>query len=215
MERSDREYLADIFDVCLNANYITVEGGGSFALEKDGERLLVLFEKSDGYEDWQNNLDFKAVMHSGREVAAPYSQMNEEWYCHAGFLRVWKSILPYIKGALLDLDFREITCVGYSHGAALALLCHEYIWYNRHDLRGRIYGYGFGCPRVIYGNVENERARWQDFYIIRNYDDIVTHLPPRLFGYRHVGKVITIGGAGRYSRVDAHRAENYIAELLY
>jgi len=76
-----------------------------------------------------------------------------------------------------------------------------------------VFGYGFGCPRVIWGRVPRERARWRNFYVIRNYDDIVTHLPPRALGFRHVGKLITVGYAGRYSRVDAHRAENYLREL--
>ncbi len=198
--------LASLLSACLNAEYITVENSGSFALERQGDRLLVFFEKSDGADDWYNNLDFNAV-------SASYRDMESEWYCHGGFLRVWKSVLPYIKGALLDLDFREIVTTGYSHGAALALLCHEYIWYNRPDLRGRIYSFGFGCPRVIYGRVGRESERWQDFYVIKNIDDIVTHLPPKILGYRHVGKMIKIGRPGKYSRIDAHRAENYLRSL--
>ncbi len=198
--------MLSLFSACLDADYVTVENGGSFSLERHGERLFVFFEKSNGAEDWYNNLDFSAV-------EAPYENMEVGWYCHGGFLRVWKSVLQYIKGELLDLSVREIVIVGYSHGAALALLCHEYIWFERPDLRGHIFGFGFGCPRVVYGRVPHERARWHNFFVIRNVDDIVTHLPPRIFGYRHVGRLVVIGRAGAYSRVDAHRAENYIREL--
>lgn len=212
------EELLWLFNLCLDADYVNVEESGSFSLVPDGERLYVLFEKSNGVVDWENNLDFSAVIHSVSEgdntvAVAPYKNMEERWYCHGGFLRVWKSILPYIEGALLDLDFREIICVGYSHGAALSLLCHEYLWYNRHDLRGAVFSFGFGCPRVIFGSVPKERERWGDFYVIRNIDDLVTHLPPRILGYRQVGRLVEIGGRGRYSRVDAHRAENYILSL--
>ncbi len=198
--------MLSLFSACLDAEYITVEKGGSFSLERHGERLFVFFEKSNGAEDWYNNLDFSAV-------EAPYKNMEHRWYCHGGFLRVWRSILPYIDGALLDLSVREIIIVGYSHGAALALLCHEYVWYERPDIRGRIFGCGFGCPRVIYGRVAFEKERWEDFYVIRNIDDLVTHLPPRILGYRHVGKLAVIGRIGQYSRIDAHRAENYISAL--
>lgn len=208
LKGAEREYLAELFSRCLDIEYFTVENGGSFAMEREGERLYVFFEKSDGAEDWENNFDFYAV-ESRRECA----RECESWYAHGGFLRVWRSILPYIEGALLDLDLREIISVGYSHGAALALLCHEFIWYNRPDIRSNIFGYGFGCPRVIWGRVPYERERWKSFYRVKNIDDIVTHLPPRSFGFRHIGTEIDIGGAGRYSRVDAHRAENYIKEL--
>ncbi len=211
------EELLWLFDLCLNAEYITVEEGGSFCLTAQGDRLFVLFEKSNGVVDWENNLDFSASPHTGSDAdiqaVAPYKNMGERWYCHGGFLRVWKSILPYIEGALLDLDFREVICVGYSHGAALSLLCHEYLWYNRHDLRGSVHSFGFGCPRVIYGSVPREKERWEGFYVIRNLDDLVTHLPPRILGYRHVGRLLEIGRRGRYSRLDAHRAENYILSL--
>ena len=55
--------------------------------------------------------------------------MKIKWRCHRGFLRVWKTIKPYIE----QIDFskaKKIVVVGYSHGAAIATLCHEYIWFN-------------------------------------------------------------------------------------
>ena len=213
----NRDGLSELFTSCLNAEYVNVGDGGSFSIEVRGDALYIFFEKSKGIVDWHSNLDFGAVLHSelGREARAvtPYKRMDEKWYCHGGFLRVWRSVLPYLEWALLDLRFGEIVTVGYSHGAALALLCHEYLWFNRRDLRGKITGYGFGCPRVIYGRVPKEKERWKDFYVIRNYDDIVTHLPPRSFGFRHVGRMITVGGIGRYSRIDAHRKESYMSSL--
>ena len=102
----------------------------------------------------------------------------------------------------------------YSHGAALAVLCHEYVWYNRPDLRDLICGYGFGCPRVFWGfRTKKRMQRWERFTVIRNVDDIVTHVPPAIWGYSHVGSMIKIGEKGKYSPVDAHRPENIMAEL--
>ena len=102
----------------------------------------------------------------------------------------------------------------YSHGAALAVLCHEYVWYNRPDLRDRICGYGFGCPRVFWGfRTKKRMQRWKRFTVIRNVDDIVTHVPLAIWGYSHVGSMIKIGEKGKYSPVDAHRPENIMAEL--
>ncbi len=200
----DLQYMRELFVACLDAEYRDVENGGSFAYLRDGELLYLFFEKSNGGEDWYNNLSYHAVP-AGRE--------GDEWFCHEGFLRVWKSVLPYIARLIQSPSVRRIVSVGYSHGAALSLLCHEYIWYTRPDLDGAISGFGFGCPRVIYGRVAGEEERWRDFFVVRNINDSVTHLPPRIFGYRHVGRLFEIGELGKYSGIDAHRAENYLREL--
>lgn len=200
----DYGYLRELFEACLDAEYLQVESGGSFATVRDGEELWIYFEKSNGREDWVNNLSYRAVS-VGRE--------GEEWFCHEGFYTVWRSILPYLQPMISNPAVKRVNTVGYSHGAALALLCHEYIGFLRKDLEESREGYGFGCPRVIWGTVPEEGRRWKSFYVVRNIDDAVTHLPPRFFGYRHVGRLIQIGKRGRYSSVEAHMAENYISEL--
>lgn len=204
MTRPSYKYLHSLLSACLEREYFEIEGGGSFDYYYDGRLLYLFFEKSEGFEDWMNNLDFLAV---------PYRQMEKKWYCHGGFLRVWKEILPYLEDMLASDYVKGVVNVGYSHGAALALLCHEYIWFHRPDLRENIFGYGFGCPRVIFGHVPDEKQRWQNFFVIRNIDDAVTHLPPKLLGFHHVGNLLHIGRVGRYSRIDAHKAKNYLFEL--
>ena len=200
----DKKYLSELLSSCLEADYRQVENGGSFALVRDGEVLYIFFEKSNGLEDWYNNLSYKAVSR-GRG--------GDDWYCHEGFLRVFNGVLPYIEGIISSKSVRRIITVGYSHGAALSLLCHEYVWYTREDIRENIEGYGFGCPRVVFGHVENEWERWKGFCVIRNIGDLITHLPPKALGYRHKGRLIEIGEKGKYSPTDAHRAENYTFEL--
>ena len=202
--RIDHEYLKQLFISCLEADYLDTEADGSFAAVRDGDLLYLFFEKSNGIEDWINNLSYHAVSRG---------RIDDGWFCHEGFLEVFESILPHIEGLIKSATVRKIIAVGYSHGAALALLCHEYIWYNRPDIRAACESFGFGCPRVIWGTVPREGERWRNFYIVRNTGDIVTHLPPRALGYRHVGRLIEIGGVGKYSGIDAHRAENYIFEL--
>jgi hypothetical protein len=80
-------------------------------------------------------------------------------------------------------------------------------------LRSSIEAYGFGAPRVLWGILGNKRHRWDNFTVVRNLNDLVTHLPPVIFGYRHVGKLIRIGKRGKYSMIDAHRQENILNEL--
>ena len=198
---------SELFRNCLHARYIHTENGGDYALERTGSRLTIYFEGSDGYEDWKNNLDFPA---------RAYRRMGHTvWFAHRGFVRVWKSVEERIAGALSDPGVQEVTVVGYSHGAALSVLCHEYIWYHRADLRARLTGYGFGCPRVLWGPLPRAvRARWENFRVVRNLDDVVTHLPPAWLLYRHVGAMWEIGEVGRYTAKDAHRPENLMRELL-
>ena len=197
------DYLLQLFLSCLEADYQNSDMNGSYACLRDGDRLYIFFEKSSGYEDWWNNLSYRAISR-GRS--------GDVWYCHEGFLRVFESIRPEIEDAIMNESVKSIVTVGYSHGAALALLCHEYIWYVRPDIREYIEGYGFGCPRVVWGRVKGEKMRWKRFYVIRNRDDLITHLPPLITGYRHKGNLIEIGN-GKKSGVDAHRPENYIASL--
>ncbi len=198
--------LYEIFDNCLNAPYVTLEDDVDVAIIKKGNFLQIYFEASVGNVDWKNNFDFPAT---------PYTKnCDRVWYAHRGFVRVWKIAEKHVADAIADKSTHKILIAGYSHGAALALLCHEYVWFHRPDLQKKLTGYGFGCPRVVWGLPSPAlKLRWENFTVIRNIDDIVTHLPPKIFGYTHVGKMLKIGKLGRYSPTDAHRPENIMREL--
>lgn len=208
---------------CLNAKYIHVEeGSGDYAVEEseDGRTLYLMFQWTQGSEDWKNNFDFPAK---------PYKDMDVSWMAHGGFLKTWKSIEPYIEPYVKNDKYTHICIIGFSQGAAIATFAHEYVWYHRPDLRPEncgydltigIEGYGFGCPRVFWGRMKKElKMRWLTFFPIRNLNDIVTHVPPVLFGFKHVASVLKIGKKGalvRYRRLDcvsAHYPQNYDLSL--
>ena len=195
--------LSMLFAQCLHAPYRQAAESASYYLERKGAILYIYLQDSEGREDWKNNLDFPARSYHGGT-----------WMAHRGFVKVWRAVEPYVSDAIADPKLQSIVTVGYSHGGALAVLCHEYVNFHRPDLQQRITGYGFGAPRVIWGARSPEvRARWENFTVVRNLDDLVTHLPPKALGYTHVGKLLEIGAAGRYSHVDAHRSENILREL--
>ncbi len=198
--------LAGYFRRCVYRDYLHIENAGDYAVDRAGSTVYIYFEGSADVVDWVNNFDFPAK---------PYKRMGRAvWFAHRGFMRVWKSIEPYLEDIIKDETVSNIIIVGYSHGAAVAVLCHEYVWYHRPDLREKIEGYGFGCPRVFWGIKTKKLAqRWKRFKVIRNLDDIVTHVPPIVFGFSHVGDMITIGEKGKYSMIDAHLSENMIREL--
>lgn len=197
--------LEALFCRCLDINYVHVENAGDYAMEQDGETLYIYLEHSNGDEDWKNNLDFPA---------RAYKRMGKTaWYAHRGFLRVWKSVEERLDEAILSTKASKIVVTGYSHGGALAVLCHEYIWFNRPDLRRSLLGFGFGAPRVIWLPKSEIAERWQSFTLVRNPDDAVTHLPPEFLGYRHIGNILNISEKGSYSPIDAHRPENILGSL--
>ncbi len=199
-------YLYTLFWECLHIPYAAAGCCANYALRQEKDTLYIFFEKSNGAADWKSNLDFPAA-------AYPRSE-GTVWYAHRGFLAVWKQIEPLIAGRIADNRVRHIVIAGYSHGGAVALLCHEYVWFHRPDLRKNLFGYGFGCPRVFWGKKNSKLLRpFEQFTVIRNIDDIVTHLPPFLLGYSHVGRMLEIGEKGKYSPIDAHKAENILAEL--
>ncbi len=178
------------------------EETASYYIERDREILSIYFEWSNGRRDWFNNFDFPAK---------PYRDMGDRWYAHRGFVRVWKTIEPCIRDEILDESVRGINIFGYSHGGAIALLCHEYCKFNRPNVW--VYGYGFGAPRVIWGRPgEAVRERLEDFLVIRRKGDLVTHLPPAIFGYWHPN-TFTLQGDKRLNCIDAHRPESYIEAL--
>lgn len=200
-----RSMLYRLFRDCLHRRYKNTDVGASWDFARHGNTLRIYFEPSNGTEDWLHNLTFHAV---------PYRDMQPPWECHAGFLKCWESVKPHIAALIADPTVARVCVVGYSHGAALALLCHEYIYFHRSDIRKDLVGFGFGCPRVLFGSPPPEIAnRWENFFVVRNIDDLVTHLPPRILGYSHVGNLITVGEEDRYNAIDAHRPESYLTEL--
>ena len=198
--------LSKAFESCLSADYSEGFDSANYAIQRNGTELYIYFQDSDGVEDWSVNLDFPA---------RPYRRKNDSpWFAHKGFLESWRRTQKKLEEVIADRAITRITLVGYSHGAAIALLCHEYVYFTRPDLHDSLIGLGFGCPRVVWGFLRPEIARrWERFFVIRNLDDIVTHLPPALLGYSHAGHLIEIGERGKYSAVDAHRAENILREL--
>lgn len=202
------EPLKQLFQRTLEGEYTQLEEhAASFRVERKEEQLVIFFEKSNGAEDWKNNLDFPAK---------PYREMNGVWFVHRGFLRVFKALEPYIAPQILDPKVKKILLSGYSHGAALCLLAHEYAVFHRPEIEGQIQGFGFGCPRTVFGLLpKSVAARFRNFTVVRNRGDLVTHLPPTIFGFRHVGRMLSVGGRFRYSPIDAHRPENYLKELSH
>ncbi len=225
--------MLELFMRCLAAEgkYIHSDnGGGDYYIEAEGNVLYILFEWSDGEEDWASNFDFlptgnkpvrrilSAIKNNICLAAVPYKNPSCVWRVHRGFLRVWKDMRDKIELAVAKVlkenpRIDSIDIVGYSHGGAIALLAFEdmkYIYGDRYKIRG----FGFASPRVIWGRVpKGVRERIEDFVTVRNGNDIVTRVPPKLLGYRDSGEVVDIGRKHIYTPIGAHYSFAYIEEL--
>lgn len=194
----------ELYQNVLKAKYIdTPTEKGSYCVEQKDDVLYIYFEGSSGTTDWVNNFDF---------AKAPYKHMECKWYVHRGFLRTWKDIQPYLDPWLERGDVRKVVIGGYSHGAALAVLCYEYVRFHHEDKQ--VIGGAFGCPRVLWGWIPRKiKKRFDTMHIFRCHNDLITHLPPALFFYRHVGNLHKIGKKFKMSCIKSHMDTSYIAAL--
>ncbi len=183
-----------LFHECdWEVEYETIGDGVNYAFKEEGNHLYIFFQGSSQISDWVRNFLFKKK---------PYKDMKIPYRVHRGFLAAWKEVEDVIISKICEdrnngYRWKQITIVGYSHGGALAGFCHECVWFWRPDLReDGLIGFGFEAPRFYGGfKVKKElKERWKNFYVIRDNNDIVTHCPPSIFGYCHVGDIIKISG---------------------
>mgnify|MGYP002521530496 FL=1 len=185
---------SQLFEICQDPwDWKTVGDHVNYKTTLIRKTLFIFFQGSQEKIDWVRNFSFKRK---------PYKDMPIEYKIHGGFLAAWKEVEDTIGTLISDKTAvtRIIIC-GYSHGAALAALCHEYCWFHREDLDdgNNLIGFGFEPPR-IFGSKEVPSAlmeRWANFTTFINCRDIVPHLPPKCFGFSHVGKIAYLGSLAR------------------
>lgn len=187
--------LSELFYECAYVdNWQEVGDDVNYKFVEEDDTLYIYFEGSSSITDWVRNFLFKKK---------PYHDMEVSYRVHSGFLAAWKEVEDIIIAKICEDDsdgnyrWKHIVVVGYSHGGALSGLCHECVWYWRPDLReDGLEGYGFESPR-FYGCIfvkKELKERWERYTVIRCNNDIVTHCPPDIFGYVHVGHILKIKG---------------------
>lgn len=174
----------ELYRRACNARTSVAGKDTQYAIYDDGAAVYLSIEGSCDNQDWLFNFDF---------AVAPYKHMAEKWLVHRGFATAWKlardQIAKDVEAALAGGN-RRLVILGYSHGAALAVLAHEYFDYNGYAPET----HAFGCPRVIWGPLASKVAmRFYGLVLHQARGDIVTMVPPAIFGYRHVGGVVHYG----------------------
>ncbi len=160
--------------------------GTAYCVNVTKTRVTIVFRGTDSKSEWASNFMFlKKVL--------PYGNTYSKIRVHSGFILAYKQ--PCVRDKIHSLIPRGITQIvitGHSRGAALAVLCAVDLQYN--FPKNNIKVYLFGCPRI--GNAAFARSynrRVFDTLRIENGNDIVTKLPPAIFGFRHVGTRVGVG----------------------
>ncbi len=153
-------------------------------IKTSGNIITVSFRGTDSKLNWIYNFCFA-------KKSIPYGNSASDIRVHCGFLESYKSVRDKIHAQIPEHQCKIIV-TGHSMGAALAVLCAVDLQYNFPEKD--IEAYLFGCPRVgntAFANSYNKRV----FKTLRitNGNDIVTKLPPAVFGYRHIGVNVHTG----------------------
>ena len=151
-----------------------------WAVERDGDTAYLFVRESSGLDSWLRvNLRF----------------WPREGSYHIGFHDAWKSIrgevLKEARKALVLDGAKRLVVAAFSKGAAIATVAHP-------DLAkefGAVETVAFGSPRVVtWRGVQ--RHDWSGLKRVYVRGDGVTHLPPAILGFKHVGKGEPIGWLG-------------------
>ena len=150
----------------------------NYAFVEDRDILYIYFQGSNSITDWVENFLFT-------------KRVYKEFRVHRGFFRAYSQIRDLLLDKVYANHYKKIVVVGYSHGGALCQLALEDLVYHFPDID--IFGYAFEAPRCL--KVKRKyRDRWKNLTVIRDGSDIVTHCPPKIFGYTDLGIMIKIKG---------------------
>ncbi|KPK24015.1 MAG: hypothetical protein AMK69_16800 [Nitrospira bacterium SG8_3] len=157
------------------------------------EMILVAFRGTEPQtlQDWMTDAQIK-------RKPGPYGKV------HRGFLQALQAVWPEIQKIInkWQTQAQSLWVTGHSLGAALATLAVATFGEEAKPVHGL---YTFGQPRV--GGKAFARNFDLDFqsrtFRFVNNNDVVTRVPTRAMGYRHVGQVLVFDASGNL-QTDLH-----------
>lgn len=170
--------LLELFNTCLTISYEQIGDKVNYAFKEEKDTLYIFFEPSSSLEDWKANFDFKKEMYDIFKV-------------HRGFYNCYYQCRNFVLDKVYSKEWKEVIVVGYSHGGALATICHQDIRYHFPNLK--VHTYAFESPRCL-KVPKKYRFYWEGLTRIVNGTDIVAHCPPKIFGYTDLGTMLKVKG---------------------
>lgn len=172
------------FAACLSGPWDYSPMGLGYRVEGLDDEVRVVFEYTHDRQGWE--YDFDAVVE-------PYKDMPVRWLAHKGFVDLWKSARKDVMGrvaSLIQAKPRPVSVMGYSQGAAVAVLGYEDCTFSLP--KSSVSGMAFGTPRVLWG-LPTIAERFTGFHRWNVRGDLVHMVPPGWMGYRHVGHSHKVG----------------------
>lgn len=172
--------LKELFNECAYKGGWTTINNVDFKFIEHEDILEIYFQGSYQWQDWFFNFLFTKKVYKMFKV-------------HRGFYHCYMQVRSTILDKIYNSDnkYKKIVLVGYSHGSALCQLALEDILWHFPTMK--IVGYAFESPRCLKVKKEH-RHLWNGLIRIVNGNDIVCHLPPRIFGFSDLGNEIKIKG---------------------
>jgi triacylglycerol lipase len=181
----------------LDCEFLKVGSTDCYLAWGDGS-VIVAFRgtEPDEWQDMLTNAQIKLVPWTAGKV-------------HRGFKHAIDEIWPTLEPKLNALSqTRKVWFCGHSLGAALAMLAAD----RFPNTRGVC---TFGCPRAgdpAFASAFNAHLAGKTFRYV-NHHDVVTHVPPPIFGYEHVDVARFIATDGTISGM-APSLLHFFAELI-
>lgn len=171
--------LSELFHLCAyDIEYQTIGDSVNYAFLEEGKTLLVFFQGSNSITDWVENFLFT-------------KKIYKEFKVHRGFYMAYSQARDMLLDKIYNNHYEEVMVVGYSHGGALCQLYLEDLVYHFPELK--VKGFAFESPRAV-KCAKKYKERWKDLLVIRTNQDLVTHCPPKIFGYTDLGTMLKIKG---------------------
>lgn len=179
----------------------------------EDDYFVINFQGSVSKEDWKNNFSF---------WWKPYKGMNKLFLLHKGFISLYHIVRDDLHKEFLESNKKKIKIRGYSHGAALGIICYaDFMWHKENKYEDiELDGFVTAPPRVssIFGWKEFNRLT-KGLKVVFNHNDIVTHVPFFWMLFKHVGEIEVIGKRRKIfwpfttKRIAQHWYESYMGYL--
>jgi hypothetical protein len=200
-------YLLEEFKACIGGNWKTIGKDVQYRIDRIGPNQAIL--------SFQGTVSIQDLAIDLKVFCNPFKEKAKDKYgnvLHRGFQEGFESAFEIIHKELIDMGIQYVDVRGYSLGAAYGMLFTLYLPKVGIETEALLYG----TPRVFFfPNKKLKEEAKKRILRIENADDIICHLPPLLFGFRHVGHVYKINISNWCYTIEDHLIKNYINELSY
>ena len=169
----------------------------------NAEMIIIAFRGTEPttLKDWMTDVKI-------RRKTGPFGK------AHRGFLKGFQVVWPEIRSVINEwqTQAQSLWLTGHSLGGALATLAMASLGEEAKPVHGL---YTFGQPRV--GGKSFARNLDLDFkprmFRFVNNNDVVTRVPTRKMGYRHIGQVLIFDSSGKL-QTDMHFWNQFLDRVI-